>query len=101
MGKAYSFTCSSCGYSVEVCGGTDSGMAATLRTSVCRDCKAVVDILIGGPKLFGGKPEKTDDPDVGCCPACKGKNVTPWSRFRPCPKCKSRMKKGDVLIMWD
>jgi hypothetical protein len=101
MGTAYSFECPSCGYSAEVCGGTDSGFGATLRTSVCADCHAVVDVLIGGPSFFGGEPVESDDPDVGRCPQCKGRNVTPWKRSRPCPKCQSRMKKGGALIMWD
>ena len=73
-----------------------------MRTSVCSDCKAVVDVLIGGPRYFGDEPqEMPDDPDVGRCPDCNGKNVAPWPKSRPCPKCKSRMKKGDVVIMWD
>jgi hypothetical protein len=101
MGKAYSFECPSCGYRAEVCGGTDSGFSATLRTSVCGDCNAVVDVLIGGPGFFGRKPLKTDNPNVGRCPDCKGKNVAAWKRSRPCPKCQARMKKSGALIMWD
>ena len=101
MGTAYSFECPSCGYRAQVCGGTDSGFAVTLRTSTCADCSTVVDVIVGGPAFFGGKPSPTDDPDVGRCPDCKGKNVKPWKHSRPCPKCQSRMKKGEVLIKWD
>lgn len=104
MGTAYSFECPSCGYSVEVCGGTDSGFSSTLRTSVCGDCKSVVDVLIGGPKFLGRKPGKLDDPKVGRCPKCRRrKKVTPWPRSRPCPKCASRMVKNrrGVVIHWD
>jgi len=102
MGTAYSFDCPSCGYSAEVCGGTDSGFAVTLRTSVCSDCKAVVDVIIGGPGFFGGEPEELpDNPDVGRCPECNGKNVLPWPKSKPCPKCGKRMKRGDVIIHWD
>lgn len=101
MGKAYSFECPSCGYRAEVCGGTDSGFSVTLRTSVCSDCNALVDVPIGGPKLFGNRPSKTDNPAVGRCPDCRGRNVTPWKRSRPCPKCHTRMKKSGTVIMWD
>ena len=101
MGTAYSFECPSCGYSTEVCGGTDSGFAVTLRTSVCSDCNAVVDVIIGGPTFSDGELSPTDDPNAGRCRNCKGENVTPWKRSRPCPKCQGRMKKSGKLIMWD
>lgn len=77
-------------------------MAVTLRTSVCGDCRAIVDVVIGGPAMFGNEPlEAPDDPDVGRCPDCKGRDVVPWPKSRRCPKCKSRMKKGDLAISWD
>jgi hypothetical protein len=101
MGTAYSFECPSCGYSAEVCGGTDSGFGVTLRTSTCADCNAIVDVIIGGPRFLGGKPSEMDNPNVGRCSKCEGKSVKPWKRSRPCPKCQSGMKKGNKLIMWD
>jgi hypothetical protein len=89
METAYSFECQSCGYSTEVCGETDSGFGATVRSSVCGDCNAVVDVLIGGSKFFGGKPEKSDNPDVWLCPDCKGRNVAPWKRSGRAPNVRA------------
>ena len=101
MGTAYLFECPTGGYSAAVCGGRDSGMDITVLTSVCGDCRALVDVPVGRPWDQGLPVSASDDPELGHCPKCKGINHVPWTKPRPCPKCGARMKKGDLVSHWD
>ncbi len=101
MGTAYRFECRACGYGAHVCGGRDSGMDIVLLTSICGDCRALVDVPVGRPWEEGLPPTGSVDPEMGRCPECKGVNHLPWPRSRPCPKCGAQMRKGDLVSLWD
>ena len=101
MGSLYNFTCAACGYEATVSGALDYGMLAVVRTMTCKDCTVLVDVLVGAR----GKEGKTGDPDydkdMGHCPQCDGTDVSKWPPSHPCPKCGSRMRKGDSVADWD
>ena len=85
-----------------VSGGRDVGMVAVVRTMTCKDCKELVDVLIGryGKSGSTGDPEYDDDLDI--CPECRGRNVRLWPKRHPCPQCDGVMKKERGLDMqWD
>jgi hypothetical protein len=77
MGTAYQFECRACGYGAHVCGGRDSGTEIALLTSVCGDCRALVDVPIGRPWDKGLSATGGDDLKVGHCPKCNGVNHVP------------------------
>jgi len=101
MGTSYDYTCKSCGYTAHVSGGKDCGMCAVVETRVCRSCRSVVDVLIGRHGREGPTGDPEYDEDMGKCPECGSPAVGPWSRHRPCPKCGSRMFKGETYALWD
>ena len=101
MGTRIQFTCEHCGYATQVSGGKDYGMVAVVETMTCRDCRELVDVLIGRQGEVGPTGEPDFDRDLGLCPACLGKNVAAWGASRPCPKCDGRMARGEIIAMWD
>lgn len=100
MGTAYRFECPDCRYAADVCGGLASGLSVALQTRTCRDCHAVVDVVIGHPWDKALNPESGFE-DLGRCPDCGGGNVSAWPRSRPCPKCGARMQKTNLTLSWD
>ena len=74
MGTAYLFEYRDCGYSAQVCGGKDSGMETTLQTSVCGDCRALVDVAVGASWDEDHWVSAEDDPKLRRCPGCGGKS---------------------------
>jgi len=100
MGYSYLFECHGCGYIADVCDGVDSGFIVTVRTSVCRDCSRLVDVVLA----YHDRQEpsgREGDADIGHCPDCGGANVVKWKKSHLCPKCGKCMKKGDVITLWD
>jgi hypothetical protein len=93
MGRLYEFGCEKCGYQAEVSGGEDAGWLIVTRTMTCLDCKRVVDVVVGEshPGSLG-----SDIHILGRYPRCRSKQVIPWGKSRPCPKCGGVMKKLDT-----
>ena len=103
MGQEYSFKCTKCGYDAGVSGGRDCGMFAVVRTSICKDCSSLVDVIIGFRGEDGPSDIPEEDAQIGLCPDCESKNVVPWAKGHPCPKCGARMKKDltKAPLCWD
>ncbi|PSR12117.1 hypothetical protein C8255_27025 [filamentous cyanobacterium CCP3] len=104
MGTKYNFACPGCGYIAEwVSGQRDFGEMAVVRTVICEDCKAVVDVLIGqyGQDGLTGDPDY--DKSLNLCPKCEGTRLYSWSSKHPCPKCDDKMLKDDTFgeMLWD
>ena len=123
MGQVFMFTCG-CGYATEGHGGPGGIFAIELATVACSDCKEVSDVGLGPwdeyPEMRGGlsrgerlKAEKEykqiyqDRIQRQSCPACGGRNITPWGKKmgkdrRPtskgadyaCPKCDRQMTRN-------
>ena len=98
MGQTYSFTCTKCGYDAGVSGGKDWGWYVVVRTSICKDCSNLVDVITGfrGNDGTYGTPE--DKAEIGLCPDCRSKNVVPWGKGHPCPK-KNQIPLGKGLLV--
>jgi len=100
MGQLFEFGCEHCGYQAEVSGGEDAGYLIITQTMTCLDCERVVDVVVGEshPGSLG-----SDIDIVGRCPRCRGRQVVPWGKSRPCPKCGGTMKKLDTgrVCFWD
>lgn len=47
MVQTYSYTCIRCGYDAGLSDGKDCGMTAVVRTSICKSCSSLVDVIIG------------------------------------------------------
>lgn len=101
VGTAYQFECRACGYSAHVCGGRDSGMRVTLLTSVCGNCRALVDVPVGFPGRTALLLPRTMIRRSGAARSARGVNHAPWAKSRPCPKCEARMEKGGLVSLWD
>ena len=123
MGQVFMFTCG-CGYAAEAHGGPGGIFAIELVTVTCSDCKELQDVGLGPwdeyPEMRGGlsreerlKAEKEykqiyqDRIQRQSCPACGGRNITPWGKKmgkdrRPtskgadyaCPKCDRQMTRN-------
>ena len=102
MGIKFEYSCQKCGYTAEVSGGRDVGMAAVIRTMMCDHCKELVEVLIGQCGKDGPTGDPDFDKDLNLCPECSSNTVRPWPRHRPCPKCGGRMTKDrNSFVMWD
>jgi hypothetical protein len=100
LGTSFQFLCPSCGYAAEACSGRQRGFEAVLRTMVCKDCMAVVDVLIGRFGIDGPTGDAAYDARPDRCPDCKGTNLRRWVARR-CPKCRATMARGDRTWLWD
>ena len=77
-------------------------MLATIETMICRDCREVVDIVIGRYGKEGLTGDSDYDKTIGVCPKCGGKDVSVWQKSKPCPKCDGRMEMGEgCVVLWD
>jgi len=102
MGTHYQFDCPTCSHEAMVSGGRDCGMVAVTMTMVCRDCRDLVDVLIGAHDREGPTGDPDYDKNLDICPECGGRNLIPWSDKHQCPRCGSTMEKDDiVIVMWD
>jgi len=98
MGTLYVFACSGCGYSSEVSGGADGGFMAQTETMVCSTCRGVGDVIVGTRS-----PELISADELNKCPECEGRDLTPWAKSRPCPRCKGTMEVNPAgpTTLWD
>ncbi len=101
MGSLYRYSCSTCDYQAEICGGKDRGMLAAVQTMTCQDCSNLVDVSLGSPERGGPIGDDEFDKSIGICPRCKSKNVLEWTESKPCPKCDGTMIRGEHTAMWD
>ena len=103
MGKIFEYKCGQCEYTASVSGGRGVGMTAVVQTMICLDCKELVDVLIGRFGIDGPTGDPDFDNDLNLCPECRGSQVRPWSKKRPCPRCGERMSKPDngLITLWD
>jgi len=71
MGRSYWFECPKCGYRAKVSGRADRGLAFSVQTILCRDCKELYDAVtrlrvpdeFGGLKKFaGGQSGRSPNP---------------------------------------
>jgi hypothetical protein len=46
MGRIYLFTCPRCEYQAKVAGGPDEGFHCATQTILCRDCRALHDVVV-------------------------------------------------------
>jgi ssDNA-binding Zn-finger/Zn-ribbon topoisomerase 1 len=76
-------------------------MVAVVETMSCRDCRQLVDVLIGKHGREGPTGDRTFDTRLGRCPNCRGTNVSAWKAPRACPKCDGRMLEGQLIALWD
>jgi DNA-directed RNA polymerase subunit RPC12/RpoP len=99
MGQSYEFRCIRCGYAANVSGNTDAGLLVLIQTMICKTCSEVVDVVTGSSP---GNQESTGELDerVNKCPNCGSGNLQRWTN-RKCPKCGGRMKRGDLVTLWD
>lgn len=99
MGRLFEFGCDKCGYQAEVSGGDDAGFIVITQTMTCLDCKEVVDVEVS-PFYPDSEINRAD---FGRCPLCRGHQVFPWPKSRPCPKWGETMKKLDTgrVCFWD
>jgi DNA-directed RNA polymerase subunit RPC12/RpoP len=101
MGTSYTFNCTNCGYEVEFSGQKDFGMLAVVEPYIFNDCRQVVDVSIGeyGKEILPEDSSEDQEKDYYRCDHCGGKNITKQNiRIKPCPKCRSRMKKDENEI---
>jgi hypothetical protein len=103
MGTRYEFRCRACGYSATVSGGLDQGMFAVVRTMTCADCEEVVDVLVGKYGQEGPTGDPSYDKDLGVCPNCHRRRVSPWPGKRNCPRCENPMTLApdSPRVLWD
>ena len=98
MGTLYLFTCDACGYKAEVSGGDDAGMICLTTTIVCEECRRLYDVTIQGNP--GSPPGQRRSIKIAC-PKSGQHKVKRWRSPRPCLKCGTSMKKGELTILWD
>lgn len=103
MGSSYTFTCTNCGYQEESSGKLDSGMMSVVEPHICNDCNEITDVLV---EEYGHKIDKSDlankKKDYYLCSTCSSENIILWdTKLKPCPKCETKMKKGQEAFMWD
>ena len=111
MGTKYNFKCNKCGYSVVTSGGHDFGMMAVTNTYICKNCKKIVDVIVGeyGVTLtkeaaIDKKKKNEIDLNFYSCPECgSDKHLINWDiTKRVCPKCDGYMNEDlSVKILWD
>ena len=100
MGETYLFKCPSCGYSTEVSGGKDRGFVIFTETKVCQACRELVDVVVATEKgVNAAKPTPIPRAEQQC-PNGKGHKMKVW-KGHVCPKCDGKMKRGEVICMWD
>ena len=99
MGQSYEFRCVQCGYIANVSDGGDAGFIVLTQTIVCKTCSEVVDVVT---ESSPGNQESAGEVDesVNKCPNCGSGNLREWTN-RKCPKCGGRMKRGDLVTLWD
>ncbi len=91
------YHCAACGYRADVLGGSDRNREITLKTMVCRACKAVVDVPVAAFVPGEAPPDQPGNcwQDIAAkCPLCGGSDVMPWALHRPCPRCEGDMDSG-------
>lgn len=96
MGEHFQFTCANCGFSAEVSGGDDAGMAAVTTTIVCENCRCLYDVIIADIKDWQNREERALR-----CPKSAKHQVTHWKDGGPCPKCHQPLIKGESACLWD
>ena len=99
MGQTYEFRCNRCGYTAKVSGGGDAGWNVIIETQVCKACSKVVDVVTG-PSPANQDHTGEIAASANKCPRCGGSNLQSWTD-RKCPKCGDRMRKGDLVLLWD
>jgi hypothetical protein len=79
-----------CGWTAQVAEGRL--FAGVVKLFVCRDCRAVVDVLT----WVSGHRGETQGPIAQRCPRCHGTKLVNWrrgnTRSGPCPRCGTEMK---------
>lgn len=105
MGSASEFICPKCDLRLEMCGGYSVGMAASCQTYYCMDCSWVFDHFtehdFSNPKQDPFENDHGIEGKSVACPKCSGKNTDYWNPKFPCPRCGTKMKKGNMEILWD
>lgn len=112
MGTSYHFECPECGEMLTSSEGKDRGFIAVILPMICKDCKDVVQVLIGREGIDGPSGDPEYDKKLNICPQCEGKNLIKWKKSHPCPKCGTRMFKPRAFqdlsgmevcesILWD
>jgi Zn finger protein HypA/HybF involved in hydrogenase expression len=96
MGSMYLFFCPKCGYSAEVSGGDDLGIASATTTVVCDSCREICDVETS--KTPQDTESMKDVADLEC-PACGGQ-VKKWEGQR-CPHCNTKMANRGIPRHWD
>lgn len=100
MGALYQFTCSKCGYTAEVSGGSDYGMVSITRTITCTVCKELVDVEVGEIVMRENTSQEFER-KVHECPNDQRHEARVWSCPSGCPKCGANMTQGPATILWD
>ena len=105
MGQHTTYKCTNCSYSTLIAGRRDVTMTAVTDTFICRNCKELVDIVVGE---FGQlSPIEIDKKNPGyTCPNCgSGSHLKKWKPHkRPCPKCgtgKMEIDENGSVVMTD
>jgi hypothetical protein len=96
MGRLYSFSCPSCTYRAEVCGGTEPGMALDIATILCQPCERLYDVV-----TFERGVDGRHGPREARCPRAKRHPMRLWTFPDICPKCGTQMEDHSVTLMWD
>ena len=80
MGSTYTFKCTKCEYEVQSSRELDWGYFAVVRPFIYKDCKEIVDVVIGEHgEVFKSKKEFSFLGDsFNKCPICNGTNLTVW-----------------------
>jgi DNA-directed RNA polymerase subunit RPC12/RpoP len=112
MGQKSTYRCNLCEYTVLTSGGHDYGFSAVTDTYICRNCREIVDVLVGVDgetyTIEEAKNIKTPNRTSGNfykCPKCKSDiHIIKWNTKRkPCPRCMGTLildKEGNY-ILWD
>ena len=101
----FRFSCPSCGYEAEACGGFGAGMAAAMRTVLCRTCHTLEDAVTHSQELGNYPPEEGADLAATAaplrCPNGKTHEVEAWEAGGPCPRCGADMGEGEGIALFD
>jgi hypothetical protein len=76
-------------------------MIALVRTKTCKDCREIVDVMVGTHGRMGPSGDPELDKHLDRCPNCRGTKLTVWRSPRPCPRCRTGMKRGELVMLWD
>lgn len=105
MGSKYEFCCPKCQHTLESGIGEDWGMKGFYRTHYCQSCHNVFEIFTDRFTQDLSEDISRHDHESAAkgevCPKCKGRQIAFWDPKRPCPKCGTKMKKGDLVCLWD